>query len=105
MPQPAKHKSPAARQAAYRRRQEAARQELVRQKGLPPVQALPHMPGTARWNAARAWALALLEQTSAEMSEYFDDRTEVWQESDRGQQHQEHIDAIESIIAELEALA
>lgn len=85
MPQPAKYKNQAARQAAYRARQEQAARDAAKQRGLPPLPALPAMPGTARWNAALTLALRLVEEVGEQMQTYFDERSQTWQDSDRAQ--------------------
>lgn len=105
MPQPKLHASHAARQAVYRKRQEEARSVALRQKGLPPMPAIPSMPGAKRWNAAVRMAQALLEQTADEMRYYYDERSEEWQEGERGDEHQERLDALDSLIGDFDALA
>ena len=48
--------------------------------------------------ASIAAARVLLAQTLAEMEEYFEDRSEGWQEGERGDEHQERIAAMEAVI-------
>ena len=43
------------------------------------------MLGWPRWNAAIEAARELVERTVEEMQEYFDDRSEDWQESERAE--------------------
>lgn len=105
MPQPRKHANAASRQAAYRARQDAVRRDQLRQKGLPGLPALPQMPGTLRWKAAIQMALTLLERTADEMRDYYDERSEAWQESERGDEHQERIDGLDSLIGEFDNIA
>jgi hypothetical protein len=102
MPQPRKYPDNSARQAAYRRRQASARQAERTQKGLPALPTLSSVPGTARWRAAIAHAAALLTTVKDEMLAYFDDRSETWQDSERGAAHQERIDALEEVLAALD---
>jgi hypothetical protein len=52
------------------------------------------MPGTARWRQAVANALDLLSMVVDEMDSYFGDRSEQWQESERGDSFRERIDAL-----------
>jgi hypothetical protein len=98
MPQPKKHASAAARQAAYRSRRDQDRLAQLSVKGLPALPAIPAMPGWSRWKASFVAAQALLTVTLSEMQEYFDERSEIWQESDRGEQHQERITLVEAAL-------
>jgi len=104
MPQPKMHPSHAARQAAYRRRQEQARAQQLRTSGLPPLPTIATMPGTPRWKAALAHAHCLLAGVAAEMQAYFDDRSEQWQEGERAEEHQQRIEAVEDILIALETV-
>ena len=98
MPQRRKHDSNALRQAAYRKRRATAYEEQLRAKGLPALPVLARIPGRVRWTSAVESACALLEQTVTEMRSYYDDRSEPWQVSPRGEDHQERIDSLEAIL-------
>ena len=98
MPQQRKHNTNATRQAAYRARREQARQIALTQKGLPSLPAIPTLPGWTRWNASFTAAHALIAESLSEMQSYFDDRSETWQESERGEEHQEHIASVEAAL-------
>lgn len=98
MPQPRCHVSAAARQAAYRKRCEKARRAEIASKGLPSLPAISTMPGWPRWNASIEAARELIERTVEEMQEYFDDRSEEWQESERAEVHQEKIDSVQTLL-------
>jgi hypothetical protein len=104
MPQKRKHPDNAARQAAYRVRAERARVQQCAQKGLPPLPTLPSLPGSARWKAAIRSALQLLSLVHQEMSDYFEQRSEDWQESERATTHQERVEVLEELLATLEQL-
>jgi len=104
MPQQRKHQSNSARQAAYRNRLELARKQELSERGLPALPPLASMPGTARWNGAIRRCVTLLTLVHDEMQGYFEDRSEVWQESDRGVDHQERMMAIEQLLSDLEDL-
>jgi hypothetical protein len=104
MPQPKKHVSHAARQTAYRLRCQEARTEEQKQQGLPALPTLPTLPGTARWRSAVGSARLLLETTQAEMQAYFDERTEVWQEGERGQLFLDRLQALESTLSSLDEI-
>ena len=86
MPQPRKYETRAAQQAAYRKRRVASEKELLSQKGLPAMPAIPSMPGKARWSAMISQAHALLSEAVFEMQSYHDDRSDEWQESERGEE-------------------
>ena len=105
MPQPRKYAGSALKQAAYRRRQAAARDDQLRAKGLPPLPALPQIPGRARWRAAIESACELLEQTTTEMEGYHADRSDEWRETARADALQEQIDTIERALDELHTLS
>ena len=96
MPQQRKYNTNAARQEAYRARREQARQIALAAKGLPPLPAIASLPGWTRWNASFTAAHALIADSLSQMQGYYDDRSEAWQESDRGEEHQERITSVEA---------
>lgn len=98
MPQQKKHHTNAARQQAYRIRCEQARHHSLAAKGLPSLPLIPTLPGWTRWNASFAAAHELIAQSLSEMQNYLDDRSEGWQESERGQDHQERIASVEAAL-------
>ena len=98
MPQPKIHASAAQRQAAFRARRERARQAELAAKGLPPLPAISSMPGWPRWNASFTAAQELIACNLSEMQDYYDDRSERWQESERGGEHQERIASVEAVL-------
>ena len=104
MPQLRKYATRAEQQAAYRHRRAASEKELLARKGLPPLPAIPTMPGSARWKAMIAQAHLLLSEVIVEMNSYRDDRSEQWQESERGDEHQERIDSVEAVVDALDGL-
>jgi hypothetical protein len=63
------------------------------------------MPGTVRWRQAVAQAHGLLAMVEREMEDYFSDRTEEWQDGERGESFQERIDALTEAKDMVEALA
>jgi hypothetical protein len=98
MPRPRKHTDNAHRQAAYRRRQ---RQVVLRQleaKGLPALPAIPAMPGWRRWNQAMAHAENLVTVVQGEMESYYDDRSEAWRQSDRGEEFQQKLQDLGGVL-------
>lgn len=101
MPQTRIHVSAAARQAAYRTRREHARQAALSAKGLPVLPAIASMPGWVRWNASFVAAHQLVAAAVTEMKDYFDDRSENWQESERGEEHEERIASAEAALDSL----
>ena len=104
MSQARKYASAAHRQAAYRLRRSQAGLAQLRERGLPALSPIPTMPGAARWKAALVHAEHLLSTVSEEMQGYFDDRSEVWQESDRGEEHEERAAAVDEVLDALRDL-
>jgi hypothetical protein len=55
--------------------------------------------GTSVWLRL---AQDLIERTQVEMEQYFDDRSETWQESERGEEHQ---NCTGTVLAVLDAMS
>jgi|SRR6185503_548625 len=104
MPQPRVHESSAQRQAAYRQRTARARQQQLTAQSLPPLPALPTMPGQARWLALLVQAQWCLTQVANEMQQYYEDRSEAWQESAKGTAFEERLEAVQEVLQALEEL-
>ena len=51
-----------------------------------------------------AQAHLLLSEAVVEMQTYHDDRSEQWQESERGDEHQERIASVEAVVDALDGL-
>ena len=94
--------TPAEKQRAYRERQAQARLKELQQKGLPPAPAVPSIPGTRRWAALIEQGRSAFATALEEMQGYYDDRSEEWQESDKGEQFQERMDALEALLSDIE---
>lgn len=101
MPQERKYRDQAERQRAYRERQAAARWSELAKKGLPASAAVPTMPSQARWSGLLASALQNVETARDEMQTYWDERTERWQDSERGEAMAERIAALEQVALDL----
>jgi hypothetical protein len=99
MPQSRRHADNAAKQRAYR-----ARQEELRAKGLPPSAPLPTMPSRARWDGLVARARQALEQAGDEMQTYYDDRSAARQERERAAAFLEYLDQLQAVLGDLEGL-
>jgi len=91
MSRPRKYKDNAGRQAAYRQRQQRAVRTQLEAKGLPARPAIPTLPGWNRWNQAVRHAEQLLTLVQSEMEDYYNDRSEIWQESERADEFQEKL--------------
>ncbi len=98
MPQERKYISRAQRQAAYRQRCKCARQIEQTSRGLPALPAISNFPGWPRWKASIRMVRELLQQTTDEMQEYYDERTEEWLEGDRAEEHLDRIDSVQEIL-------
>lgn len=97
MPTPRRHANQAARQAAYRERLRVARRKELEAKGLPALPAVASLPGTARWQALLQQAERLLQTVHEEMQEYYDQRTEAWQTSERGEVFVDRLQAVQEL--------
>ena len=96
MPTPRKYASQAERQAAYRNRRAKRDREERAAKGLPPEPVIPTLPGTRRWGAMTRQAVWLLGSMQAEMEAYYHERSESWQESERGEGFQDRLAGVET---------
>jgi hypothetical protein len=104
MAPPRQHPDHAARQRAYRARQNAARREELHAKGVPVAPPLPTMPSRARWQALLTRARLALETARDEMQTYYDARSETWQEGDRAALLTDHLEALDQVLADLDDL-
>ena len=105
MPQPRKYESAAERQRAYLARKEQARCQQLQSKGLPALPIIATMPGERRWKGLLGSARITLQTLHEEMQAYQEQRSEAWQESEKGQAMAERIEALEVLIADLEDLS
>ena len=94
----------AARQQRFRERRQEARRREQEAKGLPPLPAIPTLPGTHRWRAALRSAQALVAQVSEEMKQYAGDRSEAWQESDNAESFAERQGEVDDVLSQLDDL-
>jgi len=92
--------SNAQRQKTFRER---IKQRLAMVETAPPLPDKPKIsvPANKRWATLADQARAALETRRNEMQEYFDERSEAWRESEKGNAFQERIEALESILDEL----
>lgn len=104
MPRPRKYESRAQQQAAYRSRVQNAHNALVQSKGLPSLPAISGMPGYPRWKRIRGQAMNLLVLEADEMETYYEERSEAWQESERGEEFLVRIERLQDMISQLEEL-
>lgn len=105
MPTPRRHAHPAARQAAYRQRCAQARKNELEAKRMPPLPAIASLPGHARWQALIQHASLLLQTVQEEMQDYYDERTELWRASERGESFQGRLQALQETQDAVEELA
>jgi hypothetical protein len=95
MPTPRKYDNPAQRQAAYR-----ARQATAQASQFP----IPTVPGYQRWQVMMGTALAMLTNVHHEMDNYYQQRSEAWQESEKAESFVERMDTLGEIIDLLDEL-
>jgi hypothetical protein len=98
------HESSAQRQAAYRQRAHQAQVEQLVAQSLPPLPALPTVPGQARWLALLVQAQWCLTQMTNEMQQYSEKRSDAWQESDKATAFEERLEAVQEVLVMLEEL-
>jgi hypothetical protein len=79
----------AIRQQRFRKRQQDVRRREQCEKGLPPMPKITAMPGSARWKATIEAAEALLSQAAEEMDDYWNERSETWQEGYVAEEHRQ----------------
>lgn len=103
MPNPRRYANAAQRQAAYRRRVAAAR--TLEPHGPGPLLPVPApRPGHPRWQTLLRHSLRFLDIVQTEMQDYYDERSEVWQESEKGDAFQERLQAVQEVYDGLEEL-
>jgi hypothetical protein len=105
MPQKRKYQTDSARQAAYRSRCAKARKQELADPRLPSLPAVSSMPGTVRWNTVIRRCTDLLALIRDETASYYEDRSEAWQEGDRGEAHAERVEALTGLVDGLEDLS
>lgn len=101
MPQPRKHASNAARQAAFRRRRDQTTEALQQAKGLTPLPSIQTIPGWSRWRQVLSQAEQALRQVHEQMQDYYDDRSEEWQESEKADEFTERTEAVEELVEQI----
>ena len=104
VPTPRKYESNAARQKAHRAGKAQAIKEQLAAKQFPGAAPIPTIPSMTRWKALHSNAQAALEAMQDEMQAYYDERSEQWQESDKGQHFQDLLDQTEQARAGVDEL-
>jgi hypothetical protein len=93
----------AGRQAAYRKRRRAQIDDLLTMRGLPALPAVATIPGWPRWKEAMGRIAVQLEVIEREMTDYFDERSERWQESERAEAFDESRNILRTIVESCQA--
>ena len=91
MPSPRKYATRADRQAAYRQRCAMKRASTVSPIARP-------LAGSRRWNALTDQARAILAEVAREMTTYWQERSDAWQSSERGELLNEQVETLEEIL-------
>ncbi len=104
MPTPRKYDSAAERHRAYRKRKEDARRLEQKEKGVPASPSIPTMPGTDRWDKMLEKARLLLAAIVDERETYHEERSELWQESEKGEAFNDRTEALDEVKDALDAL-
>jgi hypothetical protein len=93
----------AERQAAYRKRRRDMIDELFSMRGLPSLPAIATIPGWPRWKEAMGRVAYQMQAIEREMSDYYDERTERWQESERAVEFDEKLEMLRILTESAEA--
>lgn len=104
MPRTRQHANQADKQRAYRERQKQARIAEQQAKGFPVRPTLPTVPALPRWKALIESSREQIEIVRDEMQIYFDERSEKWQESEKGEEHQNRMESLESALSALDEI-
>ena len=94
-----KYANNAERQAAYRARnmlQGKTRRGSMEETMLPRT---PRTLGHRRWDAIVGQACSLLETAIGEMEAYYEEKSEAWQGSERGDLLSEKVESTQEIVA------
>jgi len=109
MPQIRRYTNGAERQRAYRQRHKPP--AIAPETGNPqPVRLIPeapsirNIPAHARWIALVNHSDSALRTAHAEMESYYDNRSEFWQEDQRGEDFKEKVEALEELLESMEQL-
>jgi hypothetical protein len=98
MPQSKAPCSNAERQAAYRRRRSQALAALQSAKGLAPLPHIATIPGWPRWRQVLEQAEQALHEVHEQMQSYYDERSEIWQDSDKADEFNLKMEAVEELV-------
>jgi hypothetical protein len=99
MPTPKRYANHAERQAAYRARSAETRRRERKEKGMPPLPIIPSFPGSARWKTLVQQAAAHFDLVQEEMECYYEQRSDNWKESERGEAFLEQWEAVQEVRA------
>ena len=95
MPTPRQYVTNADRQAAYR----------ARGRAHVPSGSVPPIPGARRWAVLLQQAQHGLDHVAEEMAAYWEERSERWQASERGEGFTERLELLEELRERLRELA
>ena len=101
MGQPRRHCNPAAKQAAYRQRRAQASYRIAAVAPALALARVPATPGHRRWQHLLQHTQAVLATVASEMQEYYEARSEQWQEDERGAAFVTRCEALEEVVAAL----
>ena len=104
MPTPKQYDSNAQRQKAFRDRKAQAIKEQLAAKQFPNAVAVSNIPSMTRWKALHSNAQAALDAMQSEMQAYYDERSEQWQESDKGQHFRDLLDQLDQTKTSVEEI-
>ena len=97
------HCNQAAKQAAYRQRRAQASHRAAAVAPALALARVPATPGHRRWQRLLQHTQAVLETVTCEMQEYYEARSEQWQEDERGAAFVTRCEALEDALEALVA--
>jgi hypothetical protein len=89
------------RQRAFRQRQRDAKAAAL-VTGAPAAPQIATIPGIARWTTLHEQARRAIETMRDEMEAYKSDRSEQWQDSEKGAAFEDMIDRAAELLAAVE---
>ena len=105
MPRAKEYATNAERQAAYRKRCLQAKNSQPLSKEPSSLRPAISMPGRRKWKSILSQANYLIQCVASETEAYYEQRSEKWQDSDKGEEFVELLESIQTALSALEDIA